>query len=337
MDQNLMSFAPDPVDVPLSQNCLFRSADLDEARAIVARKFCEHRLDLASRKGRFRAVHNRVEGHETSLNFIRYGADVQIDPGELGSFYLVQLPMKGCASIDNSAGEIASTQQIGSVLNPHVRTSMRWREGCAQRLLQIDSVALNRVAARLAGRVLDAPVTFETAVDHNRAGVREWVKRLQTCFELASKGAIYGAARHHSQALVEEQLITGFLMCQPSNMSDRFTADPNPAANIHVRRAVRYLQEHFAEPLTVGDVAAQVGVSSRALQMAFRADLDQSPLQYLREIRLNEARHLLRTASATEAIADICDRVGFGHSGRFSVAYKARFGESPHETRDRTG
>jgi len=319
--------------LPLEQNRLFQSSDLDEARAIVARKFCDHRLDQVSRSGSLNAVHNRAEGQSTSLNFIQYGADVEIEPGELGSFYLVQIPLAGHAQIDNSAGKVDTGPGMGSVLNPHRHTSMRWREGCSQLLLQIDAQQLHQVAERMVGRTLSAPVTFQTAVDQQKSETGSWVRNLRTCFSLAGQGAIYANGKPHTQALVEEQLIEGFLNSQPSDISGQLNEDAKQVDNIYVRRAMQYIREHFDQPVTIGRIADALDVSPRTLQLGFKAELGLTPMQFLREIRLREARHQLATAPEVDSIGDICERVGFGHFGRFSVEYKRRFGESPNQTR----
>lgn len=319
--------------LPLGGNRLFQSTDLDETRAIVAQKFCDHRLDQMSKSDRLNAVHNRAEGRATSLNFIRYGADVEIEPGELGSFYLIQIPMTGQARIDNSLGEVETGPGLGSVLNPHHHTAMRWHKGCSQLLLQIDEKQLNTVATRLVGRRLSTPVTFQTAVDQGLAEVDLWVRKLRTCFSLADKGAIYGDGNLPSQMLIEDQLIEEFLLCQPSNISGLLTDDIKQVDNLYVRRAMQFVREHFNEAITIGRIASAVEVSPRSLQLGFKAELGVTPLQFLREIRLREARHALATAPEADTIGEISERCGFGHFGRFSVDYKLRFGESPHETR----
>ncbi len=323
---------PASTHMPLGQNLLFQSSDLDEARAIVAGKFCDHRLDRVSHSGQFDAVHNRAEGQATSLNYIQYGADVEIEPGELGSFYLVQIPLAGHAMIDNSAGEVETGPGLGSVLNPHRHTAMRWREGCSQLLLQINAGQLNRVAEGLVGRSLSRPVTFQTAVDQRQTDVDCWVRKLRTCFSLAEKEAIYAKGSQHTQALVEEQLIEGFLLCQPSDISVLLADGVTQAENVHVRRAMQYIHSNFDKAITVGEIAEHQQISVRSLQLGFKAELGLTPMQYLRETRLRQAYALLRTRSSTGMIGDICEQVGFGHFGRFSVEYKRRYGESPHET-----
>lgn len=318
--------------IPLSDYKLFQTDDLDEARAIVAGKFCDHQLNRNSPKDQFDACHHRVEGHATSLNYIRYGADVEIDPGELGAFYLIQIPLTGAADIDNGVGEIDTGVGRGSVLNPHRHTKMRWREGCSQLLLQVDADRLNQLAERMIGRSLSAPVTFETGVDEQNASTAHWVNRLRTCFKLADSKQIFQPDTPHTQVLIEEQLIEELLCSQPSDIADLIQAKTHAISNIHVRRAVHYMRDHLSEPITMSQIAAAVGVTPRSLQLGFRSEFAQTPLQFLRKERLLQARHMLLNATSSDRVGDICEAVGFGHFGRFSTEYRRYFGESPTQT-----
>jgi transcriptional regulator GlxA family with amidase domain len=61
--------------------------------------------------------------------------------------------------------------------------------------------------------------------------------------------------------------------------------------------------------------------------------LGASPMNYLRQVRLDKAHDELVSSSRDEAlVSDIARRWGFGNLGRFSAAYVKRFGEYPRDT-----
>ncbi|MBV6658737.1 MAG: AraC family transcriptional regulator [Devosiaceae bacterium] len=321
---------------PLSAHRLFQTSELDEARAIVADKFCDHRLDIATGPEQFDACHHRAEGHAASLNYIRYGADVLIEPGELQSFYLVQIPLSGAAAIDNRAGEVETHWGgVGSVLNPHHYTKMRWREGCAQLLLQINADALHKEAESLLGAPMNDPVTFETAVDASRPETAQWVRKFKTCFGLAERKAIFSQSEPSAQMWVEKELIADFLRSQPSNISALLAAAPSTAVNAHLRRALKFIQANLQNPISVADIADAAGTTPRSLQLHFRAEFEMSPMRYLRQQRLIFAQRLISHARPDETLGDIAYRAGFTHVGRFSADYREQFGEAPSETRQK--
>ncbi|WP_423739650.1 helix-turn-helix transcriptional regulator [Cupriavidus basilensis] len=99
-----------------------------------------------------------------------------------------------------------------------------------------------------------------------------------------------------------------------------------------VKRAEAFITEHLAEKLQLEDISRAVGVAGRTLRDGFQQFKGTSPMQYLHAVRLERARQVLHSAPAAVRIADVALACGFRHLGRFSIAYKERFGESPSET-----
>jgi AraC-like DNA-binding protein len=89
-----------------------------------------------------------------------------------------------------------------------------------------------------------------------------------------------------------------------------------------------------ATRIDLDDLAGVAGVSARALQMGFRRFRNTTPMAYLRGVRLELARtELARAKRSGGSIASVAYLCGFGHLGRFAADYKARFNESPSQTR----
>jgi AraC-like DNA-binding protein len=90
--------------------------------------------------------------------------------------------------------------------------------------------------------------------------------------------------------------------------------------------------ERFGDPLTISLVAREVGISERALQLAYRRYRGTTPREALNRIRMDAARNRLLSANPEDTISQVALDCGFAHVGRFSVAYRERFGESPSQT-----
>ena len=105
------------------------------------------------------------------------------------------------------------------------------------------------------------------------------------------------------------------------------------AGSMRIRSARDYLEMHADEPVTVTDLALAVGMSVRGVQAAFQRTLGTSPLQYLRDVRLQRVRSdLLRLSPAPGTVDAVARRWGFTHLGRFARAYAERFGEHPRDS-----
>jgi AraC-like DNA-binding protein len=104
------------------------------------------------------------------------------------------------------------------------------------------------------------------------------------------------------------------------------------ASLLQIKRAEEIMRENFEEPLTISELSRQVGVSPRSLQLAFRAHRSVGPIETLSRIRLENARLRLLNAGPFDSVSGIALDCGFSHLGRFSIFYRAAFGETPSDT-----
>lgn len=99
-------------------------------------------------------------------------------------------------------------------------------------------------------------------------------------------------------------------------------------------RAVRFMHDHLAEPLTVDGLAKAVSVSSSYLSRIFRQKVGVPPGIYLRSIRIETARAML--SYGTRTIEEIAGLIGFSSPKYFSHAFRKETGMTPSEWRRRS-
>jgi len=87
------------------------------------------------------------------------------------------------------------------------------------------------------------------------------------------------------------------------------------------------LKRHFSRPLRIDTLAAQANMSASTFHHHFRQVTTMSPLQYLKWLRLNEARRLMLTGDHNVATAAF--KVGYESPSQFSREYGRLFGASP--------
>ena len=110
----------------------------------------------------------------------------------------------------------------------------------------------------------------------------------------------------------------------------------NPQPTTHnpdrrIKKITQLLAENLAYPWQVPELAATVKLSDRQLQRLFKAETQCCPLRYLRRLRLEKARELLRTTDDT--IGEIAASVGINDCSHFVRDFAHAQGVSPTEYR----
>lgn len=94
----------------------------------------------------------------------------------------------------------------------------------------------------------------------------------------------------------------------------------------HISHAIRLLREGFRDPLAVADLARQVGMSTSSFHKHFKRITMTTPLQYQKDLRLTEARQLIRTG---RTVSEAAFEVGYESPSQFSREYARKFGRPP--------
>lgn len=100
-----------------------------------------------------------------------------------------------------------------------------------------------------------------------------------------------------------------------------------------VRRAMAFIHENYAQPLTRKDIAKHISIAEDYLTFCFRQELGATPIKYLQRYRINRAKGLLK--EETLSITEIAGLVGFTDSSYFSRIFHRETGMSPEESRRR--
>jgi AraC-like DNA-binding protein len=104
----------------------------------------------------------------------------------------------------------------------------------------------------------------------------------------------------------------------------------------HLVRVKQHVQQHLADPeLSVGSIARAVGLSVAHLHRLFRQCEAQPLAHYIWAERLEACKRLLADPAAGRSVSEIAFGLGFNDAAHFSRAFRARFGISPREWRER--
>lgn len=98
-----------------------------------------------------------------------------------------------------------------------------------------------------------------------------------------------------------------------------------------MQKMLRYIEEHYAEDLTLADLAKSANISKSECARCFKLSMNTTPYKYLAEFRLSKAAQLLKRTE--KPIGDIAAEVGFHQMSHFGKCFKEKTGYSPREYR----
>lgn len=308
---------------------LLRSRNVDEATAAIGRVFSPHRLEVGGRGAALDVRHNQVRLEDVSINVLRYGADVVIDPGERGDFYLVQMPLAGHAELASGRDQARVDPQVLSVLRPQVRSRMHWSGDCTMLLVQVPRRTVQRRADEWGG---SSEPRFALSHPRRDPSVAAW---WQAVLDLTANLDRHGREwlRHPAAAAsMEAYLLSAFtaLLCEP-----RQPRSAEPGDERCLRRVKEYVHAHPDRALTLAEMARHACVCPRTLEAVFRRRGEPPPTVYARRFRLQTAHEALlesRRQGRDTSVTAIALAHGFVHMGRFAIQYRDRFGCSPSDT-----
>ncbi|GAA1252219.1 AraC family transcriptional regulator [Prauserella halophila] len=268
-----------------------------------------------------RLVHVRLQ--DTSVNRLRYGTEVTVSSGD-GALddYLLTLPLSGHGTFRYGNDVATASPDRGVIIGPHREFAFDFGPTWDQLVIRLDRDRVESAAAALTGDI--GPVDFDLPLAPD-------VATLDGLLESALSLVGSETTGHHPQLVwqFEQLILETLLVTQPNNrtrMTDTARSRPNSP---RVRQAMEFMLERLSEPLAVTAVAEACDTSVRTLQQAFRREIGSSPLQWLRQQRLERAHALLTTGALGLSVTDVAYRCGFFHLGEFGTAFRRRFGTTP--------
>ncbi|MFC4950476.1 AraC family transcriptional regulator [Pseudonocardia sp. GCM10023141] len=322
---------PDPATA-LARFPVLGTESLEEARDAVTRVYLAHELTAPS--DRIAMVLNAVTDRVFTLGYLTYRTAARLVMPPTEDCYHVNLTLRGSTYADRTDGGRATTRggSRGIVLVPDQRNTVRWSPDAEQLILKIPRRSLENHLGDLLGRPIHDVVDFEFGLDLTTAQGSTLLRSVEfLAHELDRPGGLADMplAREHLEAFVMTQL----LHAGRHQFTDDLTAPAEPARHGRLAPVLEYMQQHADEPLSPQELARAGCMSVRTLHATFQQALGESPMSYLRRIRLDIVREeLQRGDPAVTRVTDVAVRWGFLHQSRFAQQYRERFGELPRET-----
>jgi AraC-like DNA-binding protein len=275
--------------------------------------------------------HSRADGGSFALDEVRMPVDLTVRQEPLESLVIVQID---AGRLERECGNVSERFVSGDVFvdaEPSLPATLRLLEVETQTVV-LDLAVLTQVAAASPDRVA-GPIRLTSFQPRSALAALQWQRTVTFLRDLLAntEAVAQPLIRGNAARLLAATVLATF---PNTAVTDPTAQDRQDATSSTVRRAIAFIEQHPEADIGVADIAAAANVSIRAVQFAFRRQLDTTPMAYLRAVRLDHAhRDLLATdPDHGDTVTGIASRWGFYSSSRFATQYRRAYGVSPRDT-----
>lgn len=312
----------------LRQHRLFDSRDLDDTRQRISQVMQPHTLRPNGHSNGSASHMDFVRIGGIGLGSIGFGAPMHVDVGRLEGYHLLMFCLSGQAKALADDQLLGVDQRMGMISGPGRPFFADLSSDCEQFVVRLSREAVHAHTGHWNLR-------FDPALDLARIPLQPWLAQTRL---LVTSPSLLRLAQESSVIATEiERLLISLLLAgQPWQSLGHARPGGRVVSPSCVRRAEAFMEANVARPVRLADIAAAAGVPVRTLLDGFQRFRQRSPMQRLKEMRLDRAHAQLLAGDGNATVAEIALDCGFLHFGRFSEAYRRRFGSAPSTTLKRS-
>lgn len=316
----------------LASASVVRTSSLEQARDAVEKVYLPH--TLTGRSERLDMRLNAVSDRYLTLGYLTYQAETELAMPATRTCYHVNLNTAGRTWAHRGDGSEARTEagRGGTVLLPGADTTVRWSDDAEQLILKVPRASMESHLGDLLGRPVTEVVAFDLQLDLSVAEGQALLRAVQ--FLALELDRPHGLVENPlARAQLESYVLTRLLHAGRHQFSDDLAGRSDASRYGRLAPVLQHIEAHAGTDLTP-EVLARVGcVSVRTLHASFQERLGESPMAYVRRIRLGKVRaELLASDPERTRVTDVATRWGFYHQSRFAQQYRAEFHELPSAT-----
>jgi AraC-like DNA-binding protein len=303
------------------------TSDLREAIAAVSRVYCPHDVKVLESNRGIDAVLEAHPGSRQQIVSLRYSAPVKIDAGQFEDLLLFMTCVDGSAEATQGRNSVHWQKGKTLPLSPNLPSKLMFDRRFWQNSVRLDKSFVEDFCSRLLNRPIDQPIRFELTPFSQPLEVA-WRHAVQTMQLVQSADLIPSST---ALRRLEEFMAALILESHPHNYSQLLRNEKEFADPRIVREAER-LMKSAGPDISIGEIAGDLRISLRSLELGFREARNMTPTQVHRQFRLEAARQALLDPKETTTVTSVAVTFGFLHLARFSQYYQSMFNEVPSQT-----
>jgi len=308
---------------PLDSFPIIRSRNIEEIRQAFIQSYDARRLNLPRDAEGFEFRANHWQSQNIALTYLS-GAPFELEFPSANFFR--QAFVRGGADIRFDGIERQVTNQVSCVLPPEALVTAAYAPGFEHFGLRIKADCLLSKLAALIGATPWRELQFDQTMRADNAAIGN-LRRTLMFFAAELERATPALAI----AELEQALIVSFICSNRHNYSAFLDNNARPVGSWQVRRAEEYIEAHWNQPMTIEELARVTSAGARSIFYQFKKDRGQSPMAFVKQVRLRHARHMLER-NPNPSVTATALACGFSNLGHFARDYFKRFGERPSDT-----
>jgi AraC-like DNA-binding protein len=311
-----------------------KGLDLNAGRSF-SESLCGPHLIHVSKPSRFNLVYSGhlLRSMSTTIGFLEHGTDISVGVADKGISYTynISLPVSGEQELRSARGVESSSISRGLVVSPEQEVAIDLSGHCRKIHVTISRLAVECVLSEILCKRVETLLVFNEGMEATQGSTAAWWRMVKNFLAEVECTKNLDGCVYFSQE-IETALIRCLLIAQPNNFSTQIETAVGPRVPAYVLRAKNFIETNYCDPIRLEDIETVAGVSRLKLFNSFRTHTGFTPIAYLKEFRLRQARAQFLLDRGKQNVSAIALSVGFKHLGRFSLDYRRAFSESPTDT-----
>jgi AraC-like DNA-binding protein len=311
---------------PLDRTPLLESDNYEEAEMMLTQLIGPCKSEFLEPHSYFLTRYYYASFYQSSMVYLQWQGAQKLTRNQPDEIYVFYLPIEGIIREKiNQLEPILSSEKVAHFFTPQQNLVGEISSQGQGISVCIPRQRLQQEMAKLLNNSVNSLISFQLEVD------------LTTVFGNSLKELIlfsWQATAQNSLFLpqLEQTLLTGLLQYHSHNYSAVLQRKEGILGDRQVYLAQEFMRANLQKPISLGDIALAIGVSGRSLQRSFAKYCGCSPIEFLRQARLDSLHQELSQGIPLLGISDLMLKYQFSHLGRCSQSYHQRFGELPSET-----
>jgi AraC-like DNA-binding protein len=308
---------------------LFRSRSIGETIRGCTHALGSHRMRMQTAGRELRSAFSGIVCDSFAIVRLCHGAPVTIEP-QVTDDYILQHMLSGTGVLHDGKGDIRMRPGVVTVTSPGQETRVSMASDSVNMVVRLPRRKVEERLQDLMQQAIKRPVVFEPCMAPHGPTAASWTAVVQHVCDLYE---ILGGMRtgaHRIERTLAEYMIDLLLQVQPHSYSS-WLEEERALPPAYLRKARDYIQENLSGHVSVAALARATGVSARTLQAGFKRCFGQTPMEYLREQRLQHVHRELIAAAPDTRVTDVFVKFGIHDFGRYARYYRKRFGALPSE------